>query len=111
MQRRAGELRSHCRDVCFGAAPREVDLGLVEVDLGRACDLMMLRDVGRDPETELSPAFANVGSHRRLGNVCVALFDDTLPQSPGGVALLSRCLAVGLEDLVDECLDGRGQLR
>src|SRR3990170_3466759 len=69
----------------------------------------MLRDEGRDADSQLAPADPDVVAHGRLGDVRTALVSAALPDPPGGVTLLARSGLVGLEDLIDERLDGGRQ--
>jgi hypothetical protein len=110
VQRRAGE-RAPQRDHAHGlASPREIDVGLIEVGLSGARDFVVLGDVGRDRKPQLALAGPDVAAHGRLRDFGGTLFGAPLPDAPGGVALLSRCGLVLLEDLVDEGLDLGRQL-
>ena len=97
-----GELRAHHDDLGPLASPGEVEVRLVEIGLGLGADLVVLGDEHRLADGELTPAFGDVGPHRRLRHGDAQLVSDPLPDPVGGVALLAGCRLVGHEDRLHE---------
>ena len=80
----------------------ETEGDLPEVDLSLLSGGMGLRDVHlRDRDRPIALGLRDVSTHRRLADVGTELFDETLEDSPGGVALLSRSELVLREPPVD----------
>jgi hypothetical protein len=76
---------------------------LAEVDLGLSAGQMCLRDrhlAGLQPE--IHPATSNVTRHRHLRARGLVLGDQTLPDTPRGMALLARGVLIGKEPAIDD---------
>jgi hypothetical protein len=63
---------------------------------------VVLGNEGLDADTEFAPSPSYVLADRGLGDLHAELLVEALPDPPGRVALLARCLFVGDEDAVDE---------
>lgn len=95
------------------SAPANPDPGLTEVDLGLGAWVMGERD--RHPAQAGPTVIANPRSDGRLATGEAVSGDETLPDPPGGVALLVVDLLVGLEpgldDRDDPSMTGAGRRR